>query len=325
LLTIGVGLLGCGPVALGEEPPLRQRDGELATPDGAAAPHEDAGASPEGGLSTSGAGLDSSTLRSVVSVSAVGCEGCFELRGEAEGGRSPYRFRWEDGSEGGRRRVCPPANGKGRTVELVVIDADGVLSSPQATRLEFPEADCDPPPSPLCLLNPSFEGTPQFNDGGKDKFDAIGWSQCTNPDETNTPEIGNNSISQPVADVPDTTDGETFLGLAEGEQVSQTLCEPLESGSERFVRIDLQRIYLGVPPDTEFPFLEIWGGVAADCSQRELLWVSEPVKDDWGTYCATLRPHGYTNLLTLRAGADGSNPTASYMAADNMVPVESCP
>jgi len=80
-----------------------------------------------------------------------------------------------------------------------------------------------------------------------------------------------------------------------------------------------------VTPDTELTFVEIWGGLAATCSQEQRLWASEPLPLTWQTYCAKLHPLQYTDQITLSAKTDGSLPTVTYLLVDNLVPVESCP
>jgi hypothetical protein len=195
------------------------------------------------------------------------------------------------------------------------------------TRLEADDSDCPIPTEPplLCLRNPSFEGMPQANTGFA--FDAEPWSACTNPSTVNTPNIVNNTISQMVASVPKPTEGLTFLGLLEQHQAAQRLCETLPGDSAVSMQIDLARIHVGgtVVPETELAFLEIWGGVAADCSRRELLWASPALSTEWQTYCVTLRPTQFTDNLVLRARSDNSLPTSIFVIADNVVPVSLCP
>jgi hypothetical protein len=179
----------------------------------------------------------------------------------------------------------------------------------------------------ICLQNMSFEGTPGFNSGVPTMFDAAPWSVCTNPSVSNTPEIANETVGGGVVSpVPLATNGKTWLGLAEKEQVSQALCRGVSGGTSLSFRIDLSRIYVGanVVPDTEAVFLEIWGGVAADCSARELLWASPKLETSWNTYCVTLRPTKYFDNLVLLSRSDESLPSTTYLIADNIVPVESC-
>jgi hypothetical protein len=288
-------LAGCGPVLLGEEHG-----------------HEDAGSPAR-----------PPDIEVVVAVALSGCEGCFELRASGKGGKAPYTFEWDDGSRSAKRRVCP-ADGID-SVSVAAVDADGQRSVTRVTRLAFPDASCLPPPPLLCIKNPSFEGQPAFNDGDSSNFDAAPWKECTNPTMLNSPDIANDSIKQPIASLPSPTDGQTFLGLQDGEQVSQKLCAAIDVGSVTYLQLDARRLYIGagVTPDTAFPHLEIWGGLAADCTQKQLLWASEPLPSSWKTYCVALHPLQYMDQITLRAGASDSLPT--YLLVDNLVPVESCP
>jgi hypothetical protein len=300
LLTIG-----CGPVKLGEE---RARD--------------DAGAAPAGPS-------DAGAVAVSLTVANGGCDGCFQVSAAGSGGNPPYRFEWADGQSGAQRRVCPGPDAGALTV--VAQDAQAQSSLPQTLSLDFPDASCGGPL--LCVENPSFEGKPAYNSGPPEVFDCAPWSTCTNADTGdpdvgfNTPDVVNDTIKQLVVTIPQPTNGDTFLGLAEDEQVEQALCQGIAPGTTVFVEIDLRRLYIGagVTPDSEWPFLEIWGGIAADCSQRQLLWASPKLSASWKTYCASLQPSQYIDALTLLARTDHSLPSPAYMLIDNMVPVPSCP
>ncbi len=288
-------LAGCGPVLLGRE---------LADDDAGEPAHD-------------------AQLRISVTVANAGCAGCFELQATGLGGDGPYTFEWDDGSDSERRQLCP---GMGvESVTVVATDARG-RSAEALTQLTFPDASCPPPPQLLCIQNPSFEGNPAFNDTNAANFDAVPWNNCPQP-SLNTPDIVNETIEQPIAVLPTAKDGNTYIGLQEGEQVSQTLCEPLSGGEELYLQLDARRLYIGsgVAPDTELPFLEIWGGLSETCSQQQLLWASEPLPLAWQTYCAKLKPQQYMDQLTLRIKTDESLPTVTYLLVDNLIPVESCP
>ena len=180
---------------------------------------------------------------------------------------------------------------------------------------------------PLCLHNSSFEGTPGFNFGVPTMFDALPWSVCTNPSVSNTPEIGSGLVDPAVApSIPRATQGLTWLGLSEDEQVSQTLCRGVPGGTSLSFRIDLSRIDFGanVVPASEVAFLEVWGGIAADCSRRQLLWASPGLETAWNTYCATVRTPEYFDSLVLVSRSDKSQPGPTYVVADHIVPVERC-
>ncbi len=290
---LSLALAACGPVLLGEE---------LA---------QDAG--------------DSSPIPQVsLTVANVGCNGCFELHALGLGGDAPYTFEWDDGSDSELRRVCP---GDGLdAVSVTAMDARAQRSSSALVQLEFPDANCPPPVPLLCIQNPSFEGRPAFNDTNARNFDGAPWNICPTP-SLNTPDIVNETIQQPIATLPPATDGNTYIGIQEGEQVSQTLCEPLAGGETLYLKLDARRLYVGsgVAPDTELPFVEIWGGLSATCSQQQLLWASEPLPLTWQTYCAKLHPLQYMDHITLRTNTDGSLPTVTYLLVDNLVPVERCP
>jgi hypothetical protein len=218
---------------------------------------------------------------------------------------------------------------------VVALDADRARSAPQAIHLgSADDGGCSEPVAPpepepramLCLQNPSFEGTAAPNLGQDQAFDAMPWSTCTNAAIANTPDIGNDTIAQ-TPGVPKPIDGLTFLGLAEGEQVSQAVCSPLSDGAPTSFELDLARIDLGgdLTPDTESVFLEVWGGLTVDCSQRELLWASPALQPGWQRHCVTLRPRAFMTQLTLRANADLTQSSTAYLLLDNLKPVADCP
>lgn len=299
----GIALFACGPVHLGDE---RAQQIDAAIDDAALEAHVEVAI----------------TLRPQGT-----CGGCFEARAQGTGGRPPYVYEWEDGSREATRVVCP-SQGRMR-LSVTARDADKVSSAAHTTELEVEDAGCPVPPL-LCLNNLSLEGTPAVNTGAADAFDLEHWLTCTDPPSqlpVNTPEVLNATLERDPWVLPDPTDGSTYLGMAEGEQVSQPLCEPLQPGSQFFLKLDLARLYVGanVVPDTERPFLEIWGGLAADCSARQLLWASPLLGLEFQTFCAELKPDQYLDNLVLRARSDNSLPSISYLLVDNLVPVTSCP
>lgn len=311
-------LCGCGPVLIGHEgSPQSAGSGAVEEPVTAGTP-----------------AAMSDTLGLAITVQSVDCGACFRVSVVGVGGQPPYAFEWEDQSRAAERQVC--VTGTAASVELKVVaqDATSARSREYVAHLESDaDAGCapplpDPPVPKLCLKNGSLEGTPTPNWGQPQSFDAPPWTACTNPVvATNTPDIGNDTIDQMVAVVPKPTDGLTYLALGEDEQVSQTLCEAVPAGSELHMALDLSRINLGegVVPETEAVFLEIWGGIAADCSQRELLWASGPLQVGWERRCATLMPHNYMDQLTLRANSDKTQLSPAYLIVDNMVPQSECP
>ncbi|HKP62778.1 MAG TPA: hypothetical protein VJV78_38845 [Polyangiales bacterium] len=314
-------LISCGPVMLGHEQAVR--DAGLREVDGA---------SPFDASIANDPNVPPSVF---VGIKSSECGKCFELQANAAGGKPPYDFEWEDGSLRAQRHEC--VEGADVVLSVVARDAKGARSTPHVITLEgVTDAGCSapmvvppPPPGPaakLCLMNPSFDGTPQVNIGPEELFDAKPWSTCTFPPSSNSPEIGNDMIAQTV-DVPAPTEGLTFLGMTEGEQVSQALCSQVPDNEPLSLELDLARINInaGLAPETEAIFLEIWGGLVVNCSQSELLWASPALKTGWQHFCVTLRPRAFMTQLTLRASSDGSLPSPAYMLVDNLKPVERCP
>jgi hypothetical protein len=254
---------------------------------------------------------------------------CFDLVASGAEGQAPYKIEWDDGSANQSRRVCISSGATELDVTVVVQDAKGRRSAVRSTKLVAdPTACATASPAPkLCITNPSFEGTPATNvavPGLPNMFDAPPWSVCTNPMATNTPDIGDANLARSTG-VPPPTHGATFLALAESEQVSQALCAPVNAGTDLAMQIDLLDLTATVMASTGPIALEIWGGLAADCTARELLWTSEPLPAGWKTYCAKLHPEQYMDQITLRAKSDTTNAGQSYMGMDHLVPVDSCP
>jgi len=322
-------LAGCGPVLLGEE----QRAADAGARDDAGSEPGTStagdGASPPSGVGTPDAGPPPVAL---VRIQSLDCGKCFELQAEGSGGLPPYGFEWEDGSRLAQRRVC--VDGADVALAVVAVDAQDVRSAPQTIRLAVSvDAECPPPvvptdagpPPQLCLQNLSFEGTPVFNMGQAQGFDADPWNDCTNPMRDNTPDIGNDTVAV-TPDVPAPADGLTFLGLAEGEQVSQALCSEAPAVPVSF-ELHLARIDIsgGLATESERVFLEIWGGLSADCSQGERLWTSPDLQAGWERFCVTLRPRLLMTQLTLRANTDMASLNPGFLLVDNMRPVDRCP
>ncbi|MET0283293.1 MAG: hypothetical protein ABW352_02445 [Polyangiales bacterium] len=297
-------LVGCGSVRLGGEEPQDELDVDASsTLDG-------------GGIA----------LRAVVAVAVpdAGCASCLELSVTGALGTPPYTVEWEDGSKLARRTICAPVSQD--TFSVVVRDATGRMSPPHEVRPDLQEATCVDASAPLLWLdNPSFEGKPLYNAGGQ--FDAPPWSDCTQPPRWNTPQIVNDTIRQWVTEIPDPRDGATFLGLLEGHQASQALAQPLRAGEERSFRIDARKLDISnaTLDNSEKVFLEVSGGVRANCTVRELLWMSPSLGLGWQTLCVTIVAREYTDQLTLRAVSDESQVQSVFMLADNIVPVASCP
>jgi hypothetical protein len=323
---------GCGAVYLGEE----GSDSDAALLDAgllgndAGLLGDDAGLlGDDAGLLGDDAGLPADLAQQVrveVVVRAEGgCDGCFQLTATGGGGPSPYSFQWEDGSQGAERRVCTAATPA--TLSVVARDAQGVASAPFVARLEAAGDSCAPAAHALCIENPSFEGTPAVNFGNPGEFDCAPWSDCTNPGAANTPDVlMSGSFQELFVAILPASDGSTYLGLnaAEQEQATQELCAALSGGTTVSLQLDLSRLPVGLVPGAERLFVEIWGGVAADCSARELLWASDGLDEGWRTYCVTLQPQSFTDSLTLRARSSESL-SVDYVIVDNLRPVSACP
>jgi hypothetical protein len=174
----------------------------------------------------------------------------------------------------------------------------------------------------MCLMNPSFEGAVAINTG--QVFGATPWTDCTDPSNgtvTNTPDIVNESLDPMTGIAPTPTDGSTYLAMSTGEQASQQLCEALTAGNKTNLQLDAQRLNIGGAD----MFLQIWGGVSANCSQRQLLWVSPPLTTSWASYCVPIQPGEYMDQITLRAQTPLPDIVVSYLAVDNLRPVDKCP
>jgi len=329
----------CGPVLLfggeaSERPPAHGPEADGGVSD-AFAPGAHSMASGAGGASEAGhgggavAGAQPSQAggpSARISVKPADCGRCFELTAEGLGGVPPYRFEWDDGSLGQLRRVCP--EGRALEVSLIVEDASSARSTAYRTSLAPDEdAACGAPPAQLCMTNPSFEGTPAVNLGVPELFDAAPWSTCADPGAANTPDIGDETAAQTGIAAPKATEGKTFLALGPGEQVSQRLCESVVGGTELYMQFDAQRFDVGAGGSTDMHgFLEIWGGIAADCSRRQLLWASTAqLEVGWNSYCVRLKTTEFMDQITLRARGDAAQLPRAWVLVDNLVPVDACP
>jgi hypothetical protein len=328
-------LIGCGPVMLGHERAHDEgvKPSKPSDASDASEPSEMMDASDPIQVGTGGS---TPNVHVSVSVEPVDCGKCFDVRAAGTGGQAPYEFEWDDGTRRGSRLVCP--NTRDVTVSVVAHDAAAARSDPQEVTLTpLADAGCPQPappittpPSLLCLENPSFEGTPVANLGQPDAFDAEPWSSCVNVgmprDVPNTPDIANDTIPQNIVVAPKATDGDTYLALGETEQVSQPFCNTIDADASFSLQLDLSKVDitngLALP---EKVFLEIWGGLAVDCSQRELLWASPALEPGWKTFCVTLHPHSFMNQITLRANSNQTSATPAYLLLDNLKPMDRCP
>ncbi|MFM2416304.1 MAG: hypothetical protein RL385_1027 [Pseudomonadota bacterium] len=310
-------LLACGPVWLGD---LASGPGESPTESATLA---DGGAA----LGDAAVAAPSTPVAQVVVVASLDCGHCFDVAAQASGGDAPYLFTWEDGSGQAQRRVCAGTDG---TLELSLSaeDARGATSQEVSLQLRGAETGCPAPAQEvlLCLRNPSLEGKPAINTGYPEAFDAPPWSTCIEPSGNNNPAIANETIETSVAPSVKATDGSTYVALGERFQVSQTLCEPMRAHQPLYLQLDLARVDLSPTgaAQTERVFLEIWGGISADCSRRELLWASPVLEVGWKRFCAAFEPGQYLDQLTLRGSSDESQFGPSYLLVDHLVPVASC-
>lgn len=333
--ALGLLLLGCGPVMLEEEVRAHDSGTKTQTAEADAADDSATIALDTGEVDADAAVATGSAPRPTVSISVkpIDCGRCFELQAEGSGGQPPYEYEWEDGSLHAKRRVC--VENAELSLSVVARDAASTRSAKQGIRVEgFADAECPEPtptaatpPALLCLENTSFEGTPVANLGQPEAFDALPWSACTSSSMTNTPDVANETIAQMIVTVPKAVDGVTYLALGEGEQVSQPFCSTIAADSSVSLELHLASVGVaeGLVPETEKVFLEIWGGLAVDCSQRELLWASPALTVGWKRYCVTLRPHSFMNQITLRANADMTLASPAYLIVDNLKPMDGCP
>lgn len=175
----------------------------------------------------------------------------------------------------------------------------------------------------LCLANRSFEVT--F--AGGSPLEVAEWSDCTSDNYLNTPDIGSVLASPSDVARPAATDGSYYVGLSEDEQVSQRMCTAAQAGERRSFEIDLMSVprgLLAVGSAQQRVFLEVWGGIAADCTQRQLLWASPALTRSWERYCVTITAIEFMDQLTLRARSDMTSEELGYVALDNLRPVERC-
>ena len=325
-------LAACGPVLLVGDAPPAGSSAEPRTQQDAATtvvvglPDAGPAAAAAGGNAAAPQGRGGSMPRALLSVMPVDCGRCFDLMADATGGTPPYQYQWDDGTRNQSRRVCVEAQRRDVSVSVIVQDAEAVRSPPSITVLAAEDADAAcPPEAPtrrLCLMNPSFEGTPAINVG--QNFDAMPWSTCNNDSSTsNTPDIGSD-VSVIFGNAPKVQDGASYVALGQGEQVSQPLCEDVPGGAMLNLQLDVMRVDIA-PGDPTKVFLELWGGIAADCSQRQLLWASPALGSTWTRYCVRLKPVDYMNQLTLRSNTDVTTLAPEYLVVDHLVPVDQCP
>lgn len=326
--SVSLCIAACGPVLLVGDAPVggsaAPRDRDAAIVDVSRPDATTAMAGADASMIASGS-RDGESPRALLRVAPSDCGRCFNLNADATGGVPPYQYQWDDGTRSPSRRVC--VQGSYQNVSVIVQDARAMRSQPSVTQLlpEETDAACPavtPPGRRLCVMNPSFEGTPAVNVG--QNFDAGPWLTCSNdPSVNNTPDVGSPALVV-FGDPPKPVDGSTYLALGQGEQVSQVLCEDAQAGESLSFKVQVSRVDLA-PGDTTKVFLEVYGGIGADCSQRQLLWASPALASVWTSYCVTLKPREYMNQITLRSRTDVSSLAPEYLVVDDIVPVDECP
>jgi hypothetical protein len=268
----------------------------------------------------------------VVSEANIRCpETCVRIDVAATGGNPPYRLVWPDGSNALRRTLCPTEN----TTYLVSVTdtATPQRATQQAAQtLNVQVAGC-PKTAPLCLQNPSLEGSPTFGRAWftPTYFDAGFWDDChaTNLDRTpSMPHVAAPiSATPPNPPFPTPTNGATYMYLESSpplhEYIGQMLCAPLKANTEYSFKLDLASaptdgngVMLGVAR------LEVYAS-SDPCHRDELLWTSGPLGSNWSTSCVTLKPTHDAPALVLNP--IGASTDRAAVLVDNLVPVDHCP
>jgi hypothetical protein len=264
------------------------------------------------------------------------CAGdCADVKAVASGGNPDYHFAWSDGVRTADRQICATQDATfSVTVKDTPIDAGEFSYAGQSARAQVTAQvlSCSDTGGKLCVLNPSFEGTPRVN-AGLGSFDATPWNDCEASGGGSPDVIDQTTLPFVVFGEPAPTQGATYLRMAfvpangsgsngtpGAEYVTQKLCAPMKAGAAYSFTIDLAR-----SPETGLgaPQLTVYGS-AHDCSQEETLWTSPALDMGWKTYCVTLHPKHDAAFLTLSPGT--SDPTqAGVVLMDNLVPVAGCP
>ena len=342
-LMLGSVLLGaCGPVVLfanerefSDAPPVEAQTGADA---GSLPDDLETTQSPQPSVSVTGASPASEQPSHApevqLAVKSVACGRCFVLVASGSGGSPPYSYEWEDGSSSRERRVC--AGVEGFVVSIIAIDAAAARSVDYVAHFqadaeaglgcEDSDAGAGNEGAVLCLANPSFEGSPAINTG--QTFDAAPWTSCTDAsaaNTNNTPDIANATLDPVMGLPPTATDGATYLTLNGGEQTAQKLCRALTPLSKVSLELDAVHFGFGNGAGNREMVLQVWGGLAADCSSRQLLWASGALDTAWTRFCVTLEPTQYMDQLILRAETPTPGLGANFAAVDNLHPIDACP
>ncbi len=183
---------------------------------------------------------------------------------------------------------------------------------------------------PICMTNPSFEGTACL---GPNTINCPPWTQCGNTTGDSQP-CQNSSPSGPNNITA--SNGSYFMGLAGspatqyssgfGESISQQLCAPLQTGVTYTVSIDL---VMGNNNQnyTNPGLVSIYGG-SASCAQTQLLFQQAiPTSvTAWQNYTGTFTvtsPWTYISLLG-GSSATGGGFGAAYNMIDNLQILQPC-
>ncbi|HEX2677019.1 MAG TPA: hypothetical protein VHM19_10275 [Polyangiales bacterium] len=263
-----------------------------------------------------------------VELITLACAGdCADVQAVAHGGRAPYSFVWEDGTQGARRHVCLDASATltvtatdtAVTTDEFRHDAQTVSADVKASVLDCSDGGAPMAGGDFCIENPSFEGTLMPL-----AFDAPPWNNCVNqnpdiPGWPSTPDLVDASTHPG-------TDGTTYASMGWApplhEFITQKLCAPLLAGHSYSFLIDLATATDADGAAQAPAQLAVYGS-ASDCLREHLLWKSPPLDTQWTTYCVTLTPEQDASYITLEPTGEPQKP--AFATADNIVPVVSCP
>lgn len=269
------------------------------------------------------------TVEIDVELSDDQCATCFDLRARSDTVVGDYTVEWDDGSREQRRHVCPRAPSTSYTVTLLEPLSGRSASSTQSLAARSATCvDAAVPAPQLCLSNGTFSIDSPRSTTPEGSLPASPWLACgrTLPGQVfaNRPQIIDSTMTimgMPVLPAPD---GITYLALATYEQASIGLCRPIEAEQKLSFTLHVAEV-AAAGADVEVPRLEIWGGRAADCTQDEPLWRSEPLSPSFGERCVTIRPEAFTDNLTLRAVTTSSRAFPGRVLVDHIQPVAACP
>jgi len=181
------------------------------------------------------------------------------------------------------------------------------------------------PLDPFTLCNPSFEGTPVFNNGNDFDPNMQCWRQFANT----TPDI---LPVQGFITVP-ANNGLTYVGLASGglppdtylpgEGIWQQLPFVLRTDLTYFFNIDIIELTDQIwSPGFGYGVLEVWGG-NTNGQMDELLWTSPVINQGtvWIPFLVTFTPvlatHTYLFFRFSRTAG-----TSCYIGIDNMSEIQ---